>query len=175
MRNRLLAGGALFITLIFILNACGSLELPRDVQEHYASLPDDIDFNRDVKRILSDKCFSCHGPDAKKQKADLRLDIASFAYEKRTESGRKAIKPGSLSGSDVVHRILSADPDQQEGEEQDRDQQRHDQQDAPRDQQADGHAAVSRREGRTSARDRRGAGTSRRCSAPSLPTPSGRR
>jgi len=111
MRNRLLAGGALLIALIFILNACGSLELPADVQEQYASLPNDIDFNRDVKRILSDKCFSCHGPDAKKQKADLRLDISSFAYEKVTESGRKAIKPGSLSGSDVVHRILSIDPE----------------------------------------------------------------
>ena len=111
MRNRLLTGGGLFIALLLILNACGSLELPADVQEQYAALPEEIDFNRDVKRILSDKCFACHGPDAKKQKADLRLDIASFAYDKVTESGRKAIRPGSLSGSDLVHRILSADPE----------------------------------------------------------------
>jgi len=111
MRNRLLTGGGLIIALLLILNACGSLELPAAVQEQYAALPAEIDFNRDVKRILSDKCFACHGPDAKKQKADLRLDIASFAYEKVTESGRKAIRPGSLSGSDVVHRILSTDPE----------------------------------------------------------------
>ena len=111
MRIRLLTGSFAIIALLLILNACGSLELPEEVAVQYASLPDRIDYNRDVKRILSDKCFSCHGPDAKKQKADLRLDIASFAYSKVTESGRKAIKPGSRTGSELVHRILSQDPE----------------------------------------------------------------
>jgi hypothetical protein len=111
MRHRLLTLGLLSIVLTVAFVACTRMDLPDDVAEAYAALPDEIDFNRDVKRILSDKCFTCHGPDARKQKADLRLDIASFAYEKTTESGRKAIRPGDASASEVAHRILSTDPE----------------------------------------------------------------
>ncbi|MEY4336848.1 MAG: hypothetical protein RLZZ45_1767, partial [Bacteroidota bacterium] len=87
------------------------IKLPEEVATEYAGLEEDIDFNRDVKKILSDKCFTCHGPDAKKQKADLRLDLADFAYEHVSESGLKAIKPGSISRSELVRRILSEDPE----------------------------------------------------------------
>ena len=72
--------GILIIFLALLLFGCDNTELPKEVAEAYASLPEEIDYNVHVKKILSDKCFSCHGPDAKKQKADLRLDIASFAY-----------------------------------------------------------------------------------------------
>ena len=110
--KRYLLWAAVPLALWYMLpRSCGRIDMPEDVAKAYASLPDQIDFNRDVKRILSDKCFSCHGPDAKKQKADLRLDIASFAYDKATESGRKAIRPGDASASEVAHRILSTDPD----------------------------------------------------------------
>lgn len=95
----------------FLMVGCGQVNMPKDVAEVYQTLPDEIDYNRDVKKILSDKCFFCHGPDAKKQKADLRLDIASFAHEKITESGLKAIRPGNVGRSELVHRILSDDPD----------------------------------------------------------------
>jgi len=88
-----------------------AIDMPTGVADAYDLLPDDIDFNRDVKGILSDKCFSCHGPDIAKQKADLRLDISSFAYSKITESGRKAIRPGSPAASEMAHRILSTDPE----------------------------------------------------------------
>lgn len=101
-----------FCLLLFAaMISCSQMELPEDVTAQMASLPEEIDFNRDVKKILSDKCFSCHGPDAKKQKAELRLDLASFAYEKTTESGLKAIRPGSLTNSEIIHRILSSDPE----------------------------------------------------------------
>ena len=100
-----------FYLLAVSLVSCDEMELPADVADQYATLPVEMDFNRDVKRILSDKCFSCHGPDVKKQKADLRLDIAEVAYGKVAESGRKAIRPGSVSGSELVHRILSDDPE----------------------------------------------------------------
>ena len=94
-----------------IFNACGSVSLPEEVAQATALLPQKIDYNLHVKPILSDRCFTCHGPDQNKQKAGLRLDIADAAYEKDCENGMKAIVPGNAAKSDVVKRILSADPD----------------------------------------------------------------
>ncbi|MFN4144742.1 MAG: DUF1553 domain-containing protein [Runella sp.] len=98
---------------VFWIASCGggSINLPEDVQKATASLPRKLDYNLHVKPILSDRCFSCHGPDKAKQKADLRLDVAEAAYDKNCESGLKAIVPGNPAKSDVVHRILSEDPD----------------------------------------------------------------
>ncbi|EEF59706.1 PSD1 and planctomycete cytochrome C domain-containing protein [Pedosphaera parvula] len=68
-----------------------------------------IDFNRDVRPILSDNCFNCHGPDEKRRKAKLRLDIAEGAVEVR--EGKQAIKPKDLQASEVWRRINTKDPD----------------------------------------------------------------
>jgi len=100
-----------YILSSLLLMGCDKVQLPPDVETAMENTPEKLDYNIDVKPILSDKCFSCHGPDAKKQKADLRLDIAEAAYEKETQSGLKAIKPGSLSKSEIIHRILSEDDD----------------------------------------------------------------
>ncbi|MDG2219994.1 MAG: PSD1 and planctomycete cytochrome C domain-containing protein [Rubripirellula sp.] len=67
---------------------------------------DEISFNRDVRPILSDKCFFCHGPDAKHREADLRLDVEKDAKE-------SAIRPGDLELSELILRIISTDPDSQ--------------------------------------------------------------
>jgi len=92
------------------LYAC-SPDLPDDVAAAYNTLPEALDYNRDVKPVLSDKCFACHGPDKAKQKAGLRLDIPEAAYAELPENpGKVAIDPGSLRGSELFHRILSADP-----------------------------------------------------------------
>jgi len=89
-----------------------SPDLPNDVAEAYATLPDKMDYNLHVKPILSDKCFSCHGPDMAKQQAGLRLDLQSFAFADLPESpGKVAIDPGDLNGSELFHRILSDDPE----------------------------------------------------------------
>ncbi|MCA9085110.1 MAG: DUF1553 domain-containing protein [Planctomycetaceae bacterium] len=65
----------------------------------------DVQFNRDIRPILSDNCFACHGPDAGHREADLRLDIREAALA----SG--AFVPGDASASELVRRILTSDPD----------------------------------------------------------------
>lgn len=85
-----------------------SPDLPDEVAEAYKNLPEKLDFNIHVKPILSDKCYLCHGPDKANQKAGLRLDMAESAYGALPEHpGLVAIKPGKLSKSEVVRRILS--------------------------------------------------------------------
>lgn len=111
LNKAIIAGIAIFLLVLAIGSGVGgsSLDLPEDVKTAMAHLPGELDYNLHVKKILSDKCFSCHGPDAAKQKADLRLDIADAAYSKKTESGLYAIDAGSIANSEVAHRILSTD------------------------------------------------------------------
>lgn len=101
----------LLISIGVFLPSC-SPDLPEEVAAAYKDLPDRIDYNLQVKPILSDKCFACHGPDKAKQKAGLRLDVPEIALANLPESpGKVAIDPGSLNGSEVFHRILSSDPE----------------------------------------------------------------
>ncbi|MEM7656353.1 MAG: DUF1549 domain-containing protein, partial [Bacteroidota bacterium] len=100
----------LLFSFVCFLIACGP-PVSED-PEILASLPDEVDFNFHIKPILSDRCFSCHGPDANKREAGLRLDTPEGAFAALTESpGKVAIDPGSLKGSEVYHRIVSDDPD----------------------------------------------------------------
>jgi hypothetical protein len=70
-----------------------------------------VDFNFDIKPILSDRCFKCHGPDAAMRKAELRLDIEENAFAALKETpGAFALVPGKPDKSEVVHRIFSDDP-----------------------------------------------------------------
>ncbi|MFO1460684.1 MAG: PSD1 and planctomycete cytochrome C domain-containing protein [Verrucomicrobiota bacterium] len=70
-----------------------------------------VRFSRDVLPVLSDACFSCHGPDAQSRKAGLRLDTAEGA---RTpgKSGAVAVVPGDPGRSELIRRLLSTDPDE---------------------------------------------------------------
>ena len=68
-----------------------------------------IDFNRDIRPVLSENCFQCHGPDAAKRKAGLRLDTREGATEAR--DGVRAIDLADLAKSELLARITATDPD----------------------------------------------------------------
>ena len=70
-----------------------------------------VDFNREVRPLLSDRCFACHGPDSAKREAGLRLDTFEGATEK-LESGNQAIVPGDSKASEIFTRIHEDDPDE---------------------------------------------------------------
>ena len=70
--------------------------------------PHPLSFNRDIRPILSDNCFKCHGPI--KQKSGLRLDLKEDALA-GGESG-EVIKPGKPDESELIRRVLSEDPDE---------------------------------------------------------------
>ncbi len=66
------------------------------------------DFNRDIRPILSDNCFVCHGPDEKERQAGLRLDQRGAAT-KAAESGAVPIVPGKVEASELIKRVTSTD------------------------------------------------------------------
>lgn len=68
-----------------------------------------VSFSREIRPILSDNCFACHGPDEKKREAKLRLDEEASA--KTTRDGVTAVVPGSVEKSALIERIETKDPD----------------------------------------------------------------
>ena len=69
-----------------------------------------VDFDRDIRPILSDRCYACHGPDANAREADLRLDTVEGALG--DHDGMVAFRAGDPSNSEAIHRIFSEDPDE---------------------------------------------------------------
>src|SRR5688572_24857918 len=69
-----------------------------------------IEFNREIRPILADNCFACHGPDKNKRKAGLRLDLAEAATS-TLESGDRAIVPGDVEHSKLLQLVTATDED----------------------------------------------------------------
>jgi hypothetical protein len=94
-----------------VKNACGTTPTSRRVSvflllSSIALADANIEFNRDIRPILSDKCFACHGPDAANRKTKLRFDIESGA-KIELKNGAFAIVPGSPEKSALISRITA--------------------------------------------------------------------
>src|SRR5437867_3480284 len=98
MRLKLAIGG--FLVLLSLMPWLGAA--PDDRVEK-------VDFNFQIRPLLSDRCFPCHGPDEKTRMARLRLDLQESAF-KASNGGLFVIKPGVPIKSEVVRRLTSSDP-----------------------------------------------------------------
>jgi len=99
----------LLFFLVWLFASC-SFSPPEEIILADKDLPETVDFNFHVKPILSDRCYSCHGPDANTRKAGLRLDLEKEAFA-ILSSGEQAFVAGKPGASESVHRILSDDPE----------------------------------------------------------------
>src|SRR6266481_5059061 len=95
---------SLLVSVLFALGTSSTL-----ADDPARSKP--IDFDRDIRPILSENCYACHGPDSNKRKAGLRLDRKEEAF-KKSESGAIPIIPGKLAASELYQRVIAADDDE---------------------------------------------------------------
>jgi hypothetical protein len=104
--NRRVSLLVLFITIIiYSIQSCNP-----GTEKETAHIPDKISYNFDIRPILSDKCFSCHGPDGNKREAGLRLDIEENAFEALKENpGAHALVSGKPNLSEAFLRITTKD------------------------------------------------------------------
>ncbi|MFO0872269.1 MAG: PSD1 and planctomycete cytochrome C domain-containing protein [Pirellulales bacterium] len=104
MRNRLWQLGKVLWTWVWLSLPLGSGSGVAEGAE--PPVPDQLQFNRDVRPILADQCLACHGPDATHRAADLRLDVR----EEAVRAG--ALVPGKPDASELVKRIESTADDE---------------------------------------------------------------
>jgi hypothetical protein len=88
----------------------GAAFLATVISSHAAPAGSGVRFNRDIRPLLADNCFACHGPDNKARKAGLRLDLREGLFEK-TPKHDPAVVPGNLEKSELWRRVTASDPD----------------------------------------------------------------
>ncbi|MEY5015424.1 MAG: hypothetical protein RIS92_1782 [Verrucomicrobiota bacterium] len=103
MRRTVISGSVLAVPFLLTIGSANVIRKPAGTGE--------VRFNRDVRPILSDLCFNCHGFDEKARKGERRLDTKDGAFAEH--EGVRAIVPGDLTKSELVKRIRSVDPDDQ--------------------------------------------------------------
>lgn len=99
-------GGCVVLSIAAMVFGGSSVMSTRSAhaQSREESATPPLDYTADVRPILSDRCFFCHGPDAERREADLRLDVQEAAHE-------YAIVPGDPDASEVIARVFSEDPE----------------------------------------------------------------
>ncbi|WP_460965954.1 PSD1 and planctomycete cytochrome C domain-containing protein [Spirosoma litoris] len=98
---------ALMAGFVWYMQSCTSSSANHSGSE---AIPEVVSYNFDIRPILSDKCLACHGPDANKREAGLRLDVAESAYKALKEHpSAHALVPGKPELSEVFLRISSPD------------------------------------------------------------------
>ena len=101
-----------FSTALIILALSGFWQGCSQLPSDESALPDIVDYNFHVKPILSDRCYTCHGPDANTREADLRLDTPDGFYALLGEDqNRQAIVPKKPNRSELIRRIHTTNPD----------------------------------------------------------------
>ena len=109
LRQAALPLSGLLLAILVSTTGCG-VELPQDVSDAGSAIPEEISFSLHVRPILSDRCFSCHGPDAEGRVTDLRFDTEEGMRVALAASPHsRAVRPNNTDGSELVHRILSRD------------------------------------------------------------------
>src|SRR5438045_1812466 len=103
-RHRPSSRRALSVTALALVFLAGAISSA--ATEPTAAKKGGLHYNHDIRPILSDNCFACHGPDKNKRKAKLRLDVREVAVEK------EAIVPGKPDASQLVKRIDTTDADE---------------------------------------------------------------
>ncbi|HWD88957.1 MAG TPA: PSD1 and planctomycete cytochrome C domain-containing protein [Mucilaginibacter sp.] len=102
-----------FCILLFVagvLTGIGACHSSSEKSIATEDIPDVVSYNYNIRPILSDKCFKCHGPDANKRKANLRLDIPESAYAAlQDDPSAHALVPGDPGASELYRRITSTD------------------------------------------------------------------
>lgn len=107
MNKRFFFSLLLLAIILYGIHACNYDTGSEKAEEH---IPEKISYNFDIRPILSDKCFACHGPDANKREAGLRLDNEKSAFMALKENpGAHALIPGKPQFSEVFLRISSKD------------------------------------------------------------------
>ncbi|TDB66909.1 PSD1 and planctomycete cytochrome C domain-containing protein [Arundinibacter roseus] len=107
MKKRIFLAVAFTATLALAIVSC----YKSDKLFQKSNEPETVSYNFHIRPILSDKCFACHGPDAKKREANLRLDLAETAFLPLKETkGAFALVPGKPEESELYRRITSSDP-----------------------------------------------------------------
>jgi len=104
---------AVICVAIFVVGAIISLNACHNTSESSVAaeeIPDVVSYNFNIRPILSDKCFKCHGPDANKRQANLRLDMPESAYAAlKDEPDKHALVPGDPGASELYRRITTSD------------------------------------------------------------------
>src|ERR1700730_2074116 len=100
---------AAYVTAMGLWQLLGATLLQAAPQQPASEpVPQVIEFNRDIRPILSDKCFTCHGPDKARRMMNLRFDVEDVAKQD-LGGGQFAIVPGDPAKSLMVQRITAAD------------------------------------------------------------------